>query len=372
MCCVSSYLWCALPFSLCTRSAVIYELIYLWSISDGMLRGSSKRSYRTRSRKRRRYSGRRRTYRSYRRKRSRLSFDQRMTMVAVKNATSSKRQYGWIARDLGSLVPEVLAVKLFQSAVIRFNPTNAFHVSLYFGSCKDTIRPFSSGLVDTGYSGITVGGSYNSVTATPIGFDRLCGSSGSTSMYRVHMPISMSYDIRVAVYPNAAQLPEAKTETGFQRDFPPWEHLCWHRPSRLIGDPVSQDTADINRCQPGARKQYSSSWSCGIHPGDPTSSVAAYVPIPSHGCRWRGVAWAHSVMSRPFTQYLGDSSNWYEYDGAPAYGYTEASPTVDIWSNAFGPNGATAANTAATYNSSYILVDICMSVLFKNPHALSS
>lgn len=330
-----------------------------------MLRGTVYRGYRSRSRKRRRYSGRRRTYRNYRRKRSRLSLDQRMTMIAVKNATSSKRQYGWIARDLGTLFPEVLAVKLFQSAVLRWNNVNDFEVAVRMTPFRSIVVS-TGGLVTSGYSSLTSSGGFTFVSAVPIGFSRVCGTSPTQSIYAKHKCLSVAYDIRCCVYPNAAQLPEAKTDTGFERQFPPWEHNMFVRPSFGLNNPTTQDEADVIRSQPSVRKQFTNGWSNAIHPGDPASSVAAYVPMEPRFVRWRGVSWAHTTMSVPFTQYLGDNSTWYG-STAPAVENAGAVPVVDLYSNVFGTLGSINANSSATYHTVYALVDVCYSVLFKTP-----
>jgi len=361
--CVSPYLWCALPFSFCTLFVVIYELIYLWFISDCMLRGSSKRSYRTRSRKRRRYSGRRRTYRSYRRKRSRLSLDQRMTMVAVKNATSSKRQYGWIARDLGHLFPDVMAVKLYQSCTFAIPAAN--HYNFHIQNQTVGVVALISPTPEANYSTLV---SSQYVAALPLGFARLCGSDPATSIYGQYLIISTAYDCRVAVYPDPSKLPEAKTDTGFERQFPPWVHMDSHVPynsATPIDSGAFQDDVDIVRAQPSMRKQWTNGWANGIHPGDPSSSVAAYVPIEPRVVRWRGVIWPHRVLGKPFTQYLGDKDQWLASGGIMPVDRR----AVAQFSGAAAGLAGNGSIAAATYHHMFVTVDVCLTFLFREPLA---
>jgi len=354
VCCVFPYLWCALPVSLFTLSAVIYELIYLWSISDGMLRGSSKRSYRARSRKRRRYSGRRRTYRSYRRKRSRLSLDQRMTMIAVKNATSSKRQYGWIARDLGNLFPEVLAVKLFFSHSNSLPEVDAYGVYL-------NLR---------GYQPVVSTSANYSSPHNPLGFDRLCGASPASSIYGLQTCISVSYDVRIFIYPDASKLPEPATETGFERQFPPWQHGCYYTTldAELYPVPSTQDLADVFMCQPKVRRQMTNGWSNGIPVGNPANSTTAYIPMEPRVCRWRGVAWTHSILGQPFVSYIGNQNNWFGPTGQPGSTSASEGALLQFMGNVLGVTGEN-TSASATAHRLYYTVDACFSMLFKQPHA---
>lgn len=347
----------------CYHHPLFMKLLYLWFISVRMLRGTVYRSRRSRPRKRRRYSSRRRTYRNYRRKRSRLSLDQTMTLIAVKNATSSKRQYGWIARDLGHLYPDVLAVKLYQSASVSLPNINHYTGILLVGGYRP-MQDMTFGSPDSGYS------VYDQTN--PVGFDRLCGSDSTNSIYRLYCAISVAYDIRVALYPDISKVPAASTDTGFERQFPPWlhhlQHMNWQSVSG-IGPSSTQPLIDVRRAQPQTRKQWTNGWSNGVHLGDPASSVAAYVPIEPRSVRWRGVAWAHRCLDVPFSSYLGDQSHWHVYNAGPSDSFL---PVVKYDGAALGFNadGADLDNTAAaTKHHVFITIDACYTYLFKQPHS---
>lgn len=386
MCCVSPYLWCALPFSFCTLSVVIYELIYLWYISDGMLRGSSKRSYRTRSRKRRRYSSRRRTYRSYRRKRSRLSLDERMRIVAVKNATSSRRQYGWIARDLGHLLPDCLSVKLFQKfymdEVGRPDISNDNGGQNWYQNyivCYPA-APFASWNSGTFFATVASGSTVGSV---PLGWSRLVGSS-SSSLYRRALCISVAVDIRVTTVPLFHNL-NVPGVVGLERLYPPWRHFLTSR-TNGSGDPLlmnpasnlnlTQDTFDNVMAQPETRVQHSIALAHGSYnqlTAEVAVNEASWNTVPCRPTRWRTVVWPHRVLGKPFSQYLGDHSN--------CWGTGLANPTesVVLWIGGAAagiqphPGGATifgGTNTSNYATSFRVLfeVDLAFSIICKIPN----
>lgn len=279
-----------------------------------------------------------------------------MTLIAVKNASSSKSKYGWIARDLGNLFPDVLAVKLFNSKCTTFSNCNEYVFDIGTSAVRQIALPTVSD-----YS--TIDG------ATPFGFLRVCHPT--TGIYSRYCVISIAYDVNIFVHPDPAKLPEAKTETGFERQYPPWNHVHFQVPrdsNTFIDNTLDQDMVDIVINQPNARVQVVPGWANGIHPGDPGSSYAAYIPIEPRRVRWRGVMWPHRVLGIPFTTYISEGSvGWRAYNSDWALDSLN-SAQASFTGAAFGHKnpGDTAS---ATYHRLYVSVATCATFLFKTLNA---
>lgn len=277
-----------------------------------------------------------------------------MRLIAVKNSTSSKKQYGWIVRDLGTLYPDVLAVKLFMSKSSSNATTNYYQA--FIGSSASRMISMSS---VTDFSTIGAG-------QYPLGFTRCCGPSGIYSQYLV---LSIAYDVRISLHPDFSDLPEGTAGTGYERQFPPWLHMSIqesHAVSNYVQSNSTQDSVDNIRCQPSMHKQWTPGWANGITTAAASTPVAGYTEAEPRSLRWRGVMWPHRVKKQPFTAYLGAADSWHAYD----YDWT-----TDTTSTKVGISGAalshksTDTTALATRHRVFITVDSCASFLFRTANA---
>lgn len=280
------------------------------------LRGAASMFGRNRMRRRgaggrRRYSGKRRGYRRVRGyKRRKMPFGKRVKRQAVRAGFRSNKQYGSICRDLGTMFPECLSVKLylhFQHPIQR-----AAGTAETFAAYDQYLRcyPYKPILNWNSNASSTAITNYTDIAAvSPMGWTRLIGSSGASAMYKECLVVSMAHDLRIDFQTAVTwTLSDAATD----KIIAPARHFYHLFDTGGVAQtaPTTQALSDTYAQQPDVKMKVTSGQNQGNAGSADTTNNATMVVSPGRQVRWRGSIWPHKVQEIPLETYIGDKANW--------------------------------------------------------------
>lgn len=317
---------------------------------------------------RRRYSGARRGYRrgrSY--KRRKVSFGKRVKRQAVRAGMRSSKQYGSICKDLGTMFPECLSVKIFmhfQHPVIRTGSTEENFCSYnHFIRCYP-YRPCAQyNDADPGSTPITPVTGYSDLkTNSPMGWSRLIGTSGASSMYQECLVVSMAHDIKLDFNDNADF---ALSDAATNKIMPPVRHFyhVFDTQGSAQTAPTTQATSDTYAQQPDVKMKVTGSHNLAWATSADTTNNSTLTVLPGNRLRWRGSIWPHKAQEIPLDTYIGDKANWGDSTNRPTNFATLQ------FSGALAGVTAAGTSTAGTTIRGIATVSLCFTCLMKTPLA---
>lgn len=311
---------------------------------------------------RRRYSGARRSFRrgrSYKRRRT-MPFGKRVKRQAVRAGMGSKKQYGSICRDLGTMFPECLSVKVyyhFQHPIQRTGSTATTFASY---DCRINCYPYLPAVNLRGAATTHLTG-YTAVESTSaMGWTRLVGlaAEGASAMYREALVVSMAHDLRLEFFPYQDG---TVTTSPSQKQLQPMRHFyhMYDTAGAAQTAVTDQASSDLYAEQPDVKMKLTGGLNYGW-PGGATVGTGQ-VLLPSTRVRWRGNIWPHKVQEIPLDSYIGDKANWGSKTTLPAqYATLQFSGAIA---------GTTAAGTTqeGPVVTGLVTGSLCFTMLLKTP-----
>lgn len=292
-----------------------------------------------------------------------MPFGKRVKRQAVRAGMRSNKQYGSICRDLGTMFPECLSVKIylhFQHPIQR-----AAGTAETFAAYDQYIRcyPYHALLFwNSNTTSSAVAGYTDIATVSPMGWTRMIGTSGATAMYKECLVVSMAHDLRVDFNTaNTWNLGDVATD----KIIPPMRHFfhSFDTGGVAMTAPTTQALSDAYAQQPDVRMKVACGQNQGQAGSADTSNTATMVYQPAKCVRWRGSVWPHKIQEIPLETYIGDKANWGTGTTLPAqYATLQLSGALA---------GLTDSNTTTTGPTVRALVtgSLCFTVLFKTPLA---
>lgn len=313
---------------------------------------------------RRRYSSARRGYRRVRGyKRRKMPFGKKVKRQAVRAGMRSSKQYGSICRDLGTMFPECLSVKIylhFQHPLQRLGD-----VQENFTAYDQYIRCYpyhplvnwNSNAASTALTGYT-----DIAAVDAMGFNRLCGTSGASAMYRECLVVSLAHDIKLDLNDNSdLSLSDAATN----KPIPPARHFyhVFDTQGSAQTPPNTQAKSDTYAQQPDVKMKVTGSHNLGWATSADTTNNSTLVVLPGHRVRWRGAIWPHKAQEIPLDTYIGDKANWGDSTNLPS-NYV----TLQLSGAMAGLTTASACQSGTTMRG-IVTGSLCFTCLMKTPIA---
>lgn len=260
-----------------------------------------------------------------------------MVRTAVRAGRGTRSKVANLCRDLGTLYPDCLTVKMFyRGAFVMSAPGTDYTRSI----------PMYPLLPCTSFGAVS--GYTNGSATSALGFTRLVGTA-SPAFYKEALTVCVAYKI------NIMNVPHISTATGATTyNWNPWRHYLhfYDNDGAAQTAATTQALSDQFAMQPDVRTKVQS-----VQATMTNITAAGSNFLTGSRVVWKGVVWPHKVQEIPFSTYLGDKPNW---------GSSSAAPTqfaaIQIAGAAYNPDTASTQLTLT-----YFDVDLCYTMMLKTP-----
>jgi hypothetical protein len=248
-----------------------------------------------------------------------------------------------VCKDLGTMFPECMLVKFTNVAswVVRDTLTTAQYYNGYL-----LMYPYQGLAQMTRTSGSVL-------TNDPMGWTKMVGDA-APGLYKRCCVVSARYSVIIHPLLTSQITSAAGTGTTIQ-DITHFKH-SFSSSTTFEPAPVSLAALDLSLAQPDVYHKKTRTPSVIHYDYDAGGPVMASINLPA--VSWHGTYWPHKELSQPYTDYVGDATN---------YGTVSTAPSKVTYLQFAGAHGdPAAASTAQSLMSFAFTIRVTYNCILKD------